>query len=103
MFKNLCLIAQFCKITRGYVDFFFQLNLLPPYSLCLQRDEKIFQDANAVCTTHLLVEIYNTHKIEQIVQNSAKCNIFMFFVRFEQGLSKKTTCLSGRVAEINFG
>ena len=26
------------EFKRGYVDFFFQLNLLPPYSLCSQGD-----------------------------------------------------------------
>ena len=31
---------KFCDTNiRGYVDFFFQLNLLPPYSLCPQWDK----------------------------------------------------------------
>ena len=31
---------------RGYADFFFQLNLLPPYSLRSQGDEKGWENAD---------------------------------------------------------
>ena len=55
---------------RGYADFFYQLNLLPPYLLCLPGD-KNFMQKNKIHLNKYAPSLFLTFLIDQFAKQGA--------------------------------